>query len=72
VALGASAPHGLGAAGNAVWRVQRLVSPSPATSWHDVVLLGASVGMMAVGLLVVAADTAAAVPVLLAPSFCPI
>lgn len=72
VALGAAPSHGLGAAGSAAWRVQRLLAPSQATSWQARGVLGTSTAGMAIGLVLGAADTAAALSPLLAPSFCPI
>ncbi|HUG85168.1 MAG TPA: hypothetical protein VMM13_11415 [Euzebya sp.] len=72
VALGAVPAEGLGASGNATWRVQRLVAPSPNVSWHDRAILGTFALTMALGLLVVAADTAAALTPLLTPRFCAI
>ena len=72
VALGAAPSQGLGAAGSAAWRVQRLIAPSPATPWQARVVLGTSTALMTIGLVLGAADTAAALSPLLAPSFCPI
>ncbi len=72
VALAARPGHGLGASGDAVWRVQRLVAPSPTTSWRDRAILGASTAIMAGTLVLGAVDTAGAVPLLLTPSFCPL
>ena len=72
VALRVAPSHGLGASGDALWRVRRLIAPAPAKSWQDLALLGSMVLMMAGGLLLVAADTASAVPAWLTPSFCPI
>ena len=72
VALAARPGHGLGASGDAVWRVQRLIAPSPTASWRDHAILGASTATMAGTLVLGAVDTAGAVPLLLTPSFCPL
>ncbi len=72
VALGAAPSHGLGAAGSAAWRVQRLIAPSPVTSWQARAVLGTSSAGMAIGLVLGAGHMAAALSPLLAASFCPI
>lgn len=69
VALAARPGHGLGASGDAVWRVQRLVAPSPTASWRDRAILGAATTLMAAMLVLGAVDAADAV-LLLEPNFC--
>ncbi|CAN5127738.1 hypothetical protein BH20ACT9_BH20ACT9_03290 [soil metagenome] len=71
VALAAHPATGLGAAGAALWRVHRLMSP-PSSSWRDRVLLGAMVAGLVLGLLVVADDTAHALGPVLDAHFCPL
>ncbi len=72
VALGVAPSHGLGSAGSAAWRVQRLVAPSHARSWQAQTVLATSTAVMTIAIVHGAADTAAALSSLLAPSFCPI
>lgn len=72
IALAGYPDGGLGAAGAAVWRVQRLVAPSPTSRWRDRVLLsGAAVGLV-LGIVEVAAETAYALGPIADPAFCPL
>ncbi len=45
VAVATAPRHGLGTSGDAVWRVRRLVAPSPAASWRDRGVLGVCTAM---------------------------
>lgn len=72
IALGASPPSGLGAAGACVWRVRRLVVPPSASAWRERVLLLSMVLMMAVNVVLALTDTASALEHAPAADFCPV
>ena len=72
VALGTIPGGGLGAVGNAVWRVRRLVAPVEHPSWPDRSFLSVNALILAVGLVDVAVDSARALSPLINPQFCPL
>lgn len=72
IALASYPAAGLGASGAAVWRMQRLVQPSTRTGWRDRLVLSVSGLGLALGLVVVLGDAAAALGPVAAPTFCPL
>lgn len=60
VALAHTPAAGLGAAGDCLWRVRRLVAPTRQASWRDIALMVPLVAMMAFTTTVAAADAASA------------
>lgn len=70
VALGARPSAGLGAAGNALWRVKRLIDPDPVPSWRARVLLGAGAALMGVVLLAAGGDVVQVLSWLATPHAC--
>ncbi|MDQ3451561.1 MAG: hypothetical protein M3493_02475 [Actinomycetota bacterium] len=72
IALASYPAAGLGASGAAVWRVQRLVAPTPAPAWRARLLLLGTTFSLAAGLVLVAAEAASALGPVADPSFCPL
>lgn len=72
IALASSPASGLGAAGACVWRVQRLMDPSLTAPWRDRALLVSMVVVMAVGLVLGAADTVSTLGPVAGADFCPL
>lgn len=72
IALAAAPTLGLGAAGPALWRVERLLTPPPRRSLATRVALLATSAVLVVGLLVVLADTAVALGPVVSPRYCPV
>jgi hypothetical protein len=72
IALAAVPTLGLGAAGSALWRVERLLTPPPRRSLVTRVVLLVISAVLAVGLLVVLADTVAALGPVVSPQYCPV
>lgn len=70
VALGSTPTQGLGTAGDATWRVKRLVAPTSTSSWRDVLVLGAMTTMMAAGIVMTVHTASVAAAVFLSPNFC--
>jgi beta-lactamase regulating signal transducer with metallopeptidase domain len=60
IALARTPVGGLGAAGDCVWRVRRLVAPARKRSWKDLAIFVPLVAMMAIGVMGATADAAAA------------
>ena len=59
IALAHAPIGGLGAAGDCVWRVRRLVAPGRGRSWRDVAVLVPLVAMMSIGVTGTTANAAA-------------
>jgi Zn-dependent protease with chaperone function len=72
IALAAYPAAGLGASGASLWRVRRLIAPTPAPCWPDRLLLVTSAATLAAGLVAAAADAAAALGPVANASFCPL
>jgi hypothetical protein len=70
IALAGYPSAGLGAAGAAVWRVQRLVAPSRKGRWRDRLLLSGAAAGLVVAIVEVAAETALALGPVADPAFC--
>ncbi len=70
IALAHAPTVGLGAAGDCVWRVRRLVTPARQASWRDLAVLVPLVAMMAVAVAVGVADAAWALGPVRYPDVC--
>ncbi len=72
IALAAAPTLGLGAAGSALWRVERLLTPPPRRSLATRLILLAISAVLAAGLLVVLADTVLALGPVANAQYCPV
>jgi hypothetical protein len=72
IALVSAPTLGLGAAGSALWRVERLLTPPSRRSLVTRVAVQILSAVLGAGLLVVLADTVAALGPVASPQFCPV
>jgi hypothetical protein len=72
IALAAVPTLGLGAAGSALWRVERLLTPPPRRPLATRLLLLVTSAVLAVGLTAVLGDTVVALGPVISPQFCPV
>jgi hypothetical protein len=72
IALAAAPTLGLGASGSALWRVERLLTPTLHGSLATRLVLLATSAILAVGLLVVLADTVVALGPVAGARYCPV